>query len=644
MIDILAHRGPDDRGSYVHIPRESVSAENPAVALGHRRLAIIGLADGQQPQSNEDGGVRVVFNGEIYNHRSLRRRLEAAGHQFRTTSDTECLVHLYEAEGLHFVQHLVGMFALALWDEKRRRLVLVRDRLGQKPLLYRLEENRLLLASELKSMLEVPGVPRTLDIRGLDEYLAFNHVTHLRSILDGFSKLPPGHLGVYEKGRLEVQPYWTPDFDDQFDGGADQARRRLEQCLTNSVRSQLNSDVPVGTFLSGGVDSSVITALAQQAAPRRLKTFSIGFTDPGFDESDAASRVARHLGTEHHSLRLEPNVLEMLPKLVWHFDEPFGGSSAVPTYLVSEFAAQHVKVVLSGDGGDELFAGYNSHRSVARAAQLSGVSLALRKRMRELGFALDRMGGEQAPWHRAARLLQRCCLTPQRVYLEWKTTFRDADRAALFEPEFAARLLDHHPVAFLEQAWRRAERRDPIAQASLTDLVTYLPTELMTKTDIASMAHGLECRAPFLDHFVVELACSLPTRWKFRRGRGKRILEEVFGERVPRFVFRRPKQGFGIPLTAWLSGEGRSLLHDVLLDSRALERGYFRPEAVRRLVRDFEASRGDHARRLWSLLILELWHRQWLDPAPDRSASPGGGGSQSFKVVRAEESDGGAAA
>jgi asparagine synthase (glutamine-hydrolysing) len=615
MTDVLRHRGPDDAGSYASALRlQSAQGLMPGVALGHRRLSIIDVAGGHQPLANEDESIWIVFNGEIYNHRELRKRLEGAGHRFRTHSDTEAIVHLYEDEGLDFLAHLNGMFALAIWDGRQRRLVLARDRLGKKPLYYRHEPHRLLFASELKSLLQVPGIERQIDSQALDEYFTLQYVPHPRTIFRGFAKLPPGHLAVYHDGRLSVERYWSPDFNVQTGRPLADCIDELRALVTSAVEMRLESEVPLGAFLSGGVDSSLVVGLMQRLAREPVKTFSIGFPVGDFDESGYAREVAERLGTDHREFRVEPSAVEVLEKLVWHYDEPFADSSAIPTYYVSKLSREHVTVALTGDGGDELFAGYQRYRAVQLATWFDALPRWARATLG--GGHLRRWGhrGRQRSLvRRLGRFSEALAFPPQRRYLEWVSMFNEARRAALYSDDLLRSLPDHDPFGFLAEAFARVEKRDPVTAASLVDLVTYLPCDLMTKVDIASMANSLECRAPLLDYRVVELAASLPLAYKLHRGRGKRILREAFPELLPPRVTRRAKMGFGVPLAQWFRGELRDYARSVLLDARAVERGYFRAGAVGQLLDDHQSGAFDHGYRLWGLLVFELWHRTWLD-------------------------------
>jgi asparagine synthase (glutamine-hydrolysing) len=618
MIEVLRHRGPDDGGQYrseyrLRPPYEAA----PGVALGFRRLAIIDLEGGAQPMSNEDGSVWVVFNGEIYNFQALRHRLEGAGHRFRTRSDTEAIVHLYEDEGVDCFRHLNGMFAIAIWDARHRRLVLGRDRLGQKPLVYRLESQRLLFASELKSLLEVPGVPRDIDPAAVDEYLTYQYIPHPNTIFRGIRKLPPGHCATFQDGSFKIQPYWQPDLNHQREISESQAAEELREILSSSVQLRMQSDVPLGAFLSGGIDSSLIVALMQQHASQPVATFTIGFPVAEYDETKYARQVAEHLGTDHHEFQVTPDGVEILPQLVWHFDEPFADSSAIPTWYVSQLTRRHVTVALTGDGGDELFAGYPRYRAVAMGAWMDRLTPLRRMLGARFWQSLPAASRQKSLIRQLKRFSEALSASPQRRYLEWIAIFGEARRAALYSDDFLAQLPDSDPFAFLESAWSRAAGRDAVTAVSLADLLTYLPCDLMTKVDIASMAHGLECRQPMLDYRFVELAASLPMRLKYRPLRPKRILRRAFGDLLPQEIWTRKKMGFGVPLDHWFRDELKDLTHDLLLDATARSRGFFRAEAVANLVQQHENHTFDHSYRLWALVIFEMWLRRWCDAGRD---------------------------
>jgi asparagine synthase (glutamine-hydrolysing) len=611
MIAALRHRGPDDEGQY---RAASTIGTGPAggVALGHRRLSIIDVCGGHQPLANEDGSVQLVFNGEVYNYRALRRRLEAAGHRFRTASDAETLVHLYEDEGPAFLTHVNGMFALALWDERRGQLLLARDRLGEKPLVYRHEPGRLLFASELKSLVEVPGVERRIDPQALDEYLTYQYVPHPRTIYQGFAKLPPAHWAIYRGGELRIEPYWQPDFRVEEPRPMADAVAELRRLMESSVALRLESDVPLGAFLSGGIDSTIVVGLMSRLAGTRVRTFSIGFSEPEYDETRYARLVAQRFGTQHEEFQVRPDAVAILPRLVWHYDEPLADSSALATWYLAQLTRQHVTVALAGDGGDELFAGYDRYRAVWLAGLVDRLPWArklLAARCWQRLPASTRQRSVRRRWRRFAESLGQ---SPARRYLEWISIFNATRRAELYTDEFRRSLSAADPLDFLEAALDRAAGRDAVTAVSLADLVTYLPCDLETKVDIATMAHGLECRAPFLDHRVVELAARLPIDCKLHRGQGKWILRQAFADLLPEPIQRRGKMGFGVPLDHWFRGPLGDFAREVLFDRQALARNYFRPEAVRALLDEHQAGRFDHSYRLWALLVLELWHREWM--------------------------------
>src|SRR5262245_1226619 len=622
MTDCLRHRGPDGDGTYYseyqfRPPYESM----PGVALDHRRLSIIDLATSGQPMSNEDGSVWITFNGEIYNYQDLRRRLEGSGHKFRTDSDTETIIHLYEDEGPECFNHLNGMFAIGIWDANRRRLVLGRDRLGKKPLVYRHERGRLLFASELKSLFQVPGLPRDIDPAAIDEYLTYQYIPHPNTIFRGFHKLPPGHLAIFHDDKLEVRPYWRPDFTQERRLSKSAAISELRDLLASAVTMRMRSDVPLGAFLSGGVDSSIIVALMQRHSTTPVKTFTIGFPIPEYDETKYANAVARHLQTDHHVLEVKPDALEVLPKLAYHYDEPFADSSAIPTWYVSRLTRQQVTVALSGDGGDELLAGYSRYRAALTAARFDRF-IPLRALVASpLWQWLPSSGRQKSFVRRVKRFSEAITLPPPRRYLNWVGIFQERQRAELYQDDFLDQL-STDPATFLRAAWQRCQGRDTVTCASLGDLVTYLPCDLMTKVDIASMAHGLMVWAPLLDYRVVEFAAALPVRYKYRRGCGKWLLREAFGHLLPREVFTRSKMGFGVPLDHWFRSELKSLAADLLLAPTARCHAYFRPEAIHAMWDAHQTRQYDHSSRLWALVMLESWLREWGTQRPAEGAAP----------------------
>jgi asparagine synthase (glutamine-hydrolysing) len=616
MTAVLRHRGPDADGFYFTPP-----GRGPGAALGHRRLSIIDVAGGRQPLANEDRSVWVTFNGEIYNYRELRPLLESRGHRFATDCDTEVIVHAYEEWGDGCVDRFRGMFAFGIWDERRGRLLLARDRLGQKPLFYREDAGRLLFASELKSLLQLPDAPRELDPSAVNAYLLYQYVPHPQCILRGYRKLPPAHRAVYEGGRLTVSRYWSPPFDEPpLNLPNDEWRERLRQTLSEAVRLRMRSDVPLGAFLSGGIDSTIIAGLMQRHSERPVQTFSIGFPVAQFDERRYAREAAAHLGTEHHEFVVEPQAVAILPKLAWHYDEPFADSSAIPTMYLSEVTRRHVTVALSGDGGDELFAGYDRYRAVALAEKFDHLPRPLRGLLtNRLWQRLPASTRQKSFRRRLKRFTAALGMSPQVRYTHWISVF-DAEQRQRILSEDLMRLagFGDQPDAdsFLLDAYRACPDRDFVTRTTGADVLTYLPCDILTKVDIASMSVGLECRSPFLDHHVAELAARMPIGLKLRGGRGKRILTETFADLLPESIRRRPKMGFGVPLDHWFRHELKPLLHEILLTPRALDRGYFQPAAVHSLLEEHTSGRADHSHRLWSLLCFETWHRTYLDGPP----------------------------
>ena len=616
MMDRIVHRGPDDSGVY----RDDHSA------LGFRRLSIVDLAGGHQPLSNEDGTVWVVFNGELYNFPELRRRLEAKGHTLRSSGDTEVLVHLYEDLGTGMFPMLRGMFALAIWDAPRRTLAIARDRLGQKPLVYREHGGRLTFASELKALLALPerDVPRQVDAIALDQYLTYGYVPQPRTILEGVRKLPPAHFGVWRDGALRVERYWNPDWSREgrrsFGDDADE----LRATLGDAVREQMIADVPLGAFLSGGIDSTIIVGLMQAASSRPVKTFAIGFTDAAYDETAFAELAARSLGTEHHTFIVEPRAWETLPDLARQFDEPFADSSALPTWHVARETRREVTVALTGDAGDELFGGYDRYRALAVTELFHRLPARPRGWIGgTLARVIPRSGKAKSRRRAVQRLFERINEPARDRYLGWMSTFDETARLSLYADDQLDRLASRasalddpdlgDPAALLGRAFGAARGRDTVTRAMVSDVLTYLPGDLLFKVDMASMAHGLECRGPFLDHRVVELAAAMPLdrKLRFRPGRSKVVLKRAFADLIPGPIQTRRKMGFGVPVGRWFQNELRAELSEILLDRSTLDRGLFRPEAVQALVEDHVAGRREHGNRLWALVMLELWLRNY---------------------------------
>ena len=603
MSDAIAHRGPDAQGAHLSGP----------VGLASRRLAIIDLEGGRQPIADEEGRIWVVFNGEIYNHPALREELLRRGHRLKTKSDTETLVHLYQDHGDDLVHHLRGMFAFALWDSTRRRLLLARDRLGKKPLFYAHAGGAFVAASEIKALLPHPGLDTTLDIQALDRYLTLQSVPPPWTIYRGIRKLPPAHLMVVQDGRVEVRRYWRVPTRAPLPLDERECRDEVLRLLREAVRLRLISEVPLGAFLSGGIDSSLVVALMQEASSKPVKTFSIGFDDEAYSELPHARVVARHLGTEHHEFVVRPDVMEILPRLVRAYDEPFADSSSVPTYYVSRETRRHVTVALNGDGGDEDFGGYMRYlpQQIYRYTDL--LPAALRGALGSAGALARPLAARSRLARRAAGLLRRIALPPLERYAGTLVYFDDDGKRDLYTPEFARSVAGSDPLAATREAFERDGAPTFLDRILASDLETYLPDTLLVKVDIASMANSLEARSPFLDHVLVEFAARVPARFKVRGLRLKYILRRAAEGLLPPSILARGKQGFALPLERWMRHDLRPFVTATLLDPKAVRRGYFREAAVRRLIEEHARGVADHSSRLWALLVLEIWHRLFVD-------------------------------
>ncbi len=608
MCRVIRHRGPDDQGTMVL----------GGVALGMRRLSIIDLAGGHQPINGCDDQATVVFNGEIYNYRELQRELEARGHRFHTHSDTEAIVHAYEEYGAACVDHLRGMFAFALWDARARKLFIARDRVGKKPLYYTLTtRGTLVFGSELKSLLEHPEVTRETNPQALDSYLSFGYVVDPLTIFRGIHKLPPGHFLEFADGRVTIRQYW----DFTYDPNAIDERRpeddyleELRALLDEAVRVRLISDVPLGAFLSGGVDSSTIVGLMSRHMDQPVKTFSIGFHEDSYDELKYARVVAEHFKTDHHEFIVTPDVCHVVDELVWHFDEPFADSSAIPTYMVSKLAREHVTVALSGDGGDELFAGYTRYGVDKKRGNFARLPRVLRENaMQSLSRRLP-----HGTWGR--NYLHNVSLDPLDRYIDSVSVFTSLNQHSLYSDGFQRQLSDGDGSDTAAGIFRRfaahVNTGAPLDSLLYLDSKTYLPGDILTKVDRMSMAVSLETRVPLLDHKLIEFVTRIPASMKMRGLASKHIFKRAIGDLVPPALLSRPKQGFGVPVQQWINQELRSYIRDVLTDKKMRARGYFNWKYVDVLFDEHERGRRDHSMQLWSLFMLELWHRTFVDKAP----------------------------
>jgi asparagine synthase (glutamine-hydrolysing) len=596
MCRMMVHRGPDEEGVYV----------GEGVGLGMRRLSIIDLANGQQPVFNEDRSICVVFNGEIYNYQELRRQLQRSGHTFRTSSDTETIVHLYEDYGSRCVDHLRGMFAFAVWDIRRKRLLLARDRLGIKPLYYAELEDGIAFASELKPILQLPEINRTVSFHALSHLFTFLATPASQSIIDGVRKLEPARSGVAERGSsLRIERYWDVEFEPDEHSSEKQLVEQLREVLVDAVAAHEISDVPVGAFLSGGLDSSAVVATMaglRGGSNEPIKTFSIGFAESGFDELVYAREVAKAFNTEHHELVLKPDVVSIVEDLAWYLDEPFGDTSAIPTYMVSKLAAEHVKVVLTGDGGDELFAGYDKYLVERREREYDRVPAALRGMAGAVGDAMPE-------GMRGRRFLRHLALDGARRYVDASTLFRADEMQQLFKADAFAQIVRHDPwtdrLGYLQG-------RDWMSAAQYCDLNTYLPLDVLTKVDRMTMAHSIEARPPLLDHRLVEFAARIPARFRLRETTTKYLLKQAMRGILPESIIDRPKQGFAVPLARWFRGELLGFARDILLSDKCRQRGFFEVSYLERLLRLNQRGR-DLDLHLWTCLSFEMWCRRFLD-------------------------------
>ncbi|MBI3300019.1 MAG: asparagine synthase (glutamine-hydrolyzing) [Elusimicrobia bacterium] len=607
--ELLRHRGPDEGGSYV----------DERVGLAMRRLSIIDVAGGHQPIESRDGSLVIVFNGEVYNFPELRAGLEKEGYPFKTRTDTEVVLALYEKEGASCVKRLRGMFAFAVWDNRRRRLFIARDRVGKKPLVYALLPGGLAFASELRSLLVWDGVDTAVNAKAVDLYLSLQYIPSPRSIYKGVQKLPPAHTLTYEDGRATVERYW-----DLLDAGPKltdlgEATERLRAKVMEAVRVRLISDVPLGAFLSGGVDSSIVVAAMAELTSRPVKTFSIGFDHEQFTELPFAREVAERYGTEHREFVVKAEMTDVLPKLAWHYGEPYADSSALPSYYVSRETRKHVTVALNGDGGDEDFAGYVRYFAMKAARLYDNVPTPLK---RAILAGAERLPDRDAPFStlwRAKRFLRAMMATDiAQRHLKVICYFSEEDKVGLYSPAMLSamgeRRVGERPDAalYLAQGFERAKDEDFVNQMLYTDVVTYLPECLMAKIDIASMANSLEGRSPFLDHELMELAFRMPGDWKLKGLRGhKWILKRAFADKLPPSIIKRPKMGFGIPLAPWFRGKLKKYWEETVLSPEALGRDYFNPDAVRAMWDQHQAGKRDNGYRLWALMMLELWHKQY---------------------------------
>jgi len=598
MCDVIVHRGPDDEGFY----------QSGSTGLGMRRLSIIDLNTGHQPIHNEDKTAWIVFNGEIYNFKEIRQELERKGHQFYTLTDTECILHAYEEYGPNCVHKLNGMFAFAIWDGRQELLFLARDRVGIKPLYYYLDGEKFIWGSELKSILQVEGVQKTLDLEALDHFLTFEYIPAPESIFKEIRKLPPGHFLILRDGQLTVQRYWQIPPQGSNSKSEEDHSQSLRELLQDSVRLRLISDVPLGAFLSGGIDSSTIVALMAQVMNQPVKTFSIGFEEASYNELEYARLIARTFQTEHHEFIIKPDAIELVEKLIFHLDEPFGDFSIFPTYLVSRMARDYVTVVLSGDGGDELFGGYDTYLADKYARFYHRIPRWIRRYALEpVVHALPPTPKKKGLINILKRFVEGCQHPEDLAHVRWMIFLSERDKERLYTADVQFALGSGNGYAFMEDYFRQASQRDPINADIFVDLNTYLVDDILVKVDRMSMATSLEARVPFLDHRVVEYSFSIPGDLKVKGAKRKYILKKSMEGLLPREILTRGKEGFSIPIKNWLRRELKDLMLDVLSAEKIKRQGLFDVQYVQRLVDEHLRGVENHSHRLWALMMFELW-------------------------------------
>ncbi len=606
MASVINHRGPDDEGIYV----------KNNVGLAHKRLSILDLSPaGHQPMNNEDGSIWIVFNGEIYNFLDLREELQKKGHTFRSRTDTETIIHLYEEKGVECVHDLRGMFAFAIWDENKKRLFCARDRAGKKPFVYAHTEDGLVFASEIKSLLRDPALKRNLDYSAIHHYLTYQYVPSPLSIFKDIKKLPPAHVLIYEGGDLTIKRYWSLSYQKKLHlSSVGEYGEQFRDLFQEAVKIRLSSDVPLGAFLSGGIDSSLVVAVMSRLMNQPVKTFSIGFEEEGYDEVAFARIIAEKYETDHHEFTVKPDAVSILPQLVWHYNEPFADSSAIPTYYVSKMTRDFVTVALNGDGGDESFAGYERYVADKLADYYRRVPPFIREGIiRRVVDTLPHSINRRNFFRRLKRFVKGISEPPERRYVRWICFFDNEMKGDLYTPSFKDLNRELDSVDLTVKWYERADAEQFLDRTLFVDVMSYLPEDLLVKVDIASMAHSLEARSPFLDHKVMEFAALLPPNLKLRGMETKFLLKDTLSDIVPQEILQRKKMGFGVPLDVWFRNDLKEMAYDVLLDQKSIERGYFRKEYVLQMLDDHVSKRYDHSYRIWALLFLELWHRMFID-------------------------------
>lgn len=603
MLNQIKHRGPDDQG---------IECFGNA-ALGQRRLAIVDLSPaGHNPMSNEDGTVWITFNGEIYNHADYYEELKAKGHTFRSKSDTEVIIHLYEEYGEKCIEKLRGMFAFAIWDVKKQKLLLARDRVGKKPLKYYLTDKYISFGSELKSILADPSVPREIDEEAIHHYLTLQYVQHPKTGFKNIKKLPPAHYMIIQNGKVEIKRYWKLDYSKKLDLPEEEWVKRIRFKLSESTRIRLMSDVPLGAFLSGGVDSSAVVAMMAEHSTDPVKTFSIGFKEASHDETEYARKVATQFKTDHTEFIVDPESVELFPKLAWHYEEPFADPSAIPTYYVSKLTREHVTVALNGDGGDENFAGYGRYAYHMLGKRYERIPRWLRQGIIANGTNIASHVLKTTFFDRANRFAQSMADTPERRYYNYICYFTTEQKQAIYTDEFWNRMKNSPTQDMFAELAEESGTNDYLDRTLYTDFNSYLPNALMAKVDIAAMANSLEGRSPLLDHEFIEMTAQIPSSLKIKNGETKYIFKKAMEGILPNEILYRPKMGFGVPLVHWFRGELKDYMYDVIMNGQAIKRGYLEKSKVKKLLDTHANTDIDYANHIWALIMLEHWFNTWF--------------------------------
>lgn len=602
MCDVIRHRGPDDEGQYVQAN----------VGLGMRRLSIIDLSTGHQPIFNEDRSMAIVFNGEIYNHKDIRKELETKGHVFATKTDTEAIIHAYEEWGVDCVQKLNGMFGFAIWDGRKDRLFLARDRVGIKPMYYYVDENQLAFGSELKSIVQLDSVPREIEPKALDTFLTFEYIPSPYSIFKNIFKLPPGHWMLYENGEAKIRQYWHLEYK-KSNASTAELERKLEELLEDAVNIRLMSDVPLGAFLSGGLDSSSIVAMMTRHQKDPVKSFSIGFDEATYNELPYARAIAEKFKTEHFEEIITPDAASLTEKILWMLDEPFGDFSVFPTYLVSEMARKNVTVVLSGDGGDELLAGYDTYIAQGVARRYAKLPAFLRKMAIEpIINALPPTAKKKGFINKSKRFIEGARLPDFLQHVRWMVFLQRAEKELLYSSDFSRSLNGYNSHGFIEEYFSQVTSNDPLDQMEYVDIKSYLVDDILVKVDRMSMANSLEARVPFLDHRFVEFAATIPSELRLNGKRTKHILKSSLQHELPMNIIERGKEGFSIPIKNWVKNELKPMMMSALSEQNVKDKGFFDPKYVNRLVDEHLKGRENHSHRIWALMVFHMWHDLYM--------------------------------